>query len=110
MLCCAAAGTIGGASVGIARAVKLHAVRVLDASGSGTTTTVVNGINYVANSALPNRIISMSLGRSYASAINSAVQGATNAGVLSVVAAGNENADACGVSPGETGFVCFSLL
>lgn len=100
-LFCPAAGTIGGTIVGVAKGVRLYAVRVLDNAGSGTSTTVINGINFVANSPLTNKIISMSLGGGFSSAINNAVQGASNAGVLSIVAAGNDNADACNSSPGE---------
>jgi subtilisin family serine protease len=106
---CPAAGTIGGTTVGVAKGVKMYAVRVLDNAGSGTSTTVVNGINWVANSLLTNKIISMSLGGGLNYAINNAVQGATNAGVLSIVAAGNENADACNVSPGKS-FFCRSFV
>ncbi len=48
------AGTIGGSTYGVAKAVTLHAVRVLDCSGSGTTSGVVAGIDWVtANHAGP---------------------------------------------------------
>lgn len=96
-----AAGTIAGTNTGVAKAARIIAVRVLDASGSGSSTGVANGINWVANSPLPNKVISMSLGGGYSSAINNAVAAASAAGVLSVVAAGNDNANACNYSPGR---------
>ena len=37
-------GTVGGATYGVAKGVRLVAVRVLDCSGSGTTSGVVAGI------------------------------------------------------------------
>lgn len=43
----------------------------------------------------------MSLGGGYVQSVNDAVRGATNAGLVMVVAAGNENRDACVGSPGS---------
>jgi subtilisin family serine protease len=54
----------------------------------------------VANSKVANRIMSMSLGGDIDEALNAAVETAVRQGVLAVVAAGNENQDACNVSPG----------
>jgi len=93
------AGIVGGAAVGVAKGVKIYSVRVLDKEGSGTDPDVIAGINHVINSNVPNRIISMSLGGTKSNAINKAVASATAAGVLVVVAAGNEKADACISSP-----------
>jgi subtilisin family serine protease len=78
--------------------------------GSGTIATLVDGINFVANSNLTNRIASMSLGGGKADALNDAVEAAVKAGVLVIVAAGNEATDACEISPGETCFLCCSSL
>jgi len=44
----------------------------------------------------------MSLGGSFSSALNNAVEAAIKAGVLFVVAAGNDNADACNYSPASS--------
>jgi cerevisin len=90
--------------VGVANAVTLVAVKVLDDRGAGTVNSVVAGINHATNSQLPNKILSMSLGGGRVDAIDSAVASATNAGVLVVVAAGNSNVDACNTSPGEDGW------
>ncbi|MFN8441766.1 MAG: S8 family peptidase [Caldilineaceae bacterium] len=97
------AGTIGGSTYGVAKGVRLFAVRVLDCSGSGSNSGVIAGINWVrsqkqANPSVP-MVANMSLGGSYSSALNTAVTNAINAGVTFVVAAGNSNANACNYSP-----------
>jgi subtilisin family serine protease len=77
---------------------------VLDASGSGSNSGVIAGINYVANDAktrsCPNGAVgSMSLGGSKSTAVNSAVANAVTSGVFFAVAAGNDGADASRYSP-----------
>ncbi|PRY61079.1 S8 family serine peptidase [Glycomyces artemisiae] len=93
------AGTVGGTTYGVAKNVTLHAVRVLDNSGSGTTAGVVNGINWVAANAVEPAVANMSLGGGYSASLNNAVEAAVDAGVTFAVAAGNEDQDACNVSP-----------
>jgi subtilisin family serine protease len=93
------AGTVGGTTYGVAKGVTLHGVRVLDNAGSGTTAGVVNGINWVAANAIKPAVANMSLGGGYSSALNNAVTSAVNSGVTFAVAAGNEDQDACNVSP-----------
>lgn len=93
------AGTIGGKTFGVAKEVLIHAVKVLDRRGSGSVSSVISGIQFVSNNTLPNRIISMSLGGGKSTAINDAVNAAVGAGVTVIVAAGNENGDACSKSP-----------
>lgn len=95
------AGVVGGATTGVAKNTTIYSVRVLDETGSGTIATLVDGLNHVANSNLTNRIASMSLGGGFAEALNEAVEAAVKAGVLVIVAAGNEASPACEVSPGE---------
>lgn len=96
-----AAGIVAGQTTGVAKKTSIYSVRVLDEMGSGTIATLVDGINFVANSNLTNRIASMSLGGGKADALNDAVEAAVKAGVLVIVAAGNEATDACEISPGE---------
>ncbi|MEV3935392.1 S8 family serine peptidase [Glycomyces sp. NPDC049804] len=93
------AGTVGGTTYGVAKNVTLHGVRVLNNSGSGTTAGVVNGINWVAANAIKPAVANMSLGGGYSASLNSAVESAVSAGVTFAVAAGNENQNACNVSP-----------
>ena len=94
------AGTVGGSTHGVAKAVTLVPVRVLGCGGSGTNSGVIAGIDWVASrTGTPNRVANMSLGGSLSSALNTAVTNAVAAGVTFAVAAGNENTDACNRSP-----------
>jgi subtilisin family serine protease len=93
------AGTVGGSQYGVAKAVRLIGVRVLNCSGSGTTAQVVAGINWVtANRVLP-AVANMSLGGGISTSIDNAVNNSINAGVTYAVAAGNESTNACNRSP-----------
>ncbi|KAI8350106.1 peptidase, S8A subfamily [Mortierella sp. GBAus27b] len=93
------AGTIGGVNYGVAKKVNLVAVRVLGSDGSGATSGVVSGMDWVAQNANGKSVVNMSLGGSKSSAINSAAQRLVAAGVPLIVAAGNSNTDACNDSP-----------
>lgn len=94
------AGTVGGAVHGVAKGVTLVPVRVLDCTGAGTWSGVIEGIDWVASQAgMRPAVANMSLGGSASSSVNAAVARAVAAGVTVVVAAGNENRDACTVSP-----------
>lgn len=93
------AGTVGGATVGVAKSVRLHSVRVLDCNGSGTTAGVVAGVDWVASNRTLPAVANMSVSGGFSQALNDAVQRATDAGVVFAVAAGNSAADACNYSP-----------
>lgn len=95
------AGTVGGSVYGVAKGVTLKAVRVLNCSGSGTTSGVIAGVNWVTShhtGAAP-AVANMSLGGSASSSLDTAVNNAINDGVTFAVAAGNSNRDACRYSP-----------
>jgi subtilisin family serine protease len=95
------AGTVGGSTYGVAKGVTLKAVRVLDCSGSGTTSGVIAGINWVtsnhANGA--KAVANMSLGGSVSTSLDSAVSASIADGVVYAIAAGNSNRSACNSSP-----------
>jgi subtilisin family serine protease len=100
------AGTIGGATHGVAKGVSLVAVRVLDCAGSGTTAGVIAGIDWVTANHQPNTpaVANMSLGGSASTALDNAVSRSIADGVSYAVAAGNGNSrgvpqDACKSSP-----------
>lgn len=98
------AGTVGGSTYGVAKNVALVAVRVLDCNGSGSTSAVVAGIDWVtANHASP-AVANMSLGGSASSALDAAVSNSIASGVTYAIAAGNgdffgRQLDACTQSP-----------
>ncbi|BCJ57770.1 S8 family peptidase [Micromonospora endophytica] len=96
------AGTVGGTTYGVAKGVRLVAVKVLNCSGGGTTTSVVNGVNWVTANAVKPAVANMSLGGGASTAIDNAVANSVASGVSYAVAAGNSNANACNYSPART--------
>ncbi len=93
------AGTVGSATWGAAKDVRLHAVRVLNCSGSGTNSGVIAGVDWVTANHISPAVANMSLGGSVSSALDNAVNNSVSAGVFYAVAAGNENTNACNRSP-----------
>ena len=93
------AGTIGGATYGIARGVMLRAVRVLNCSGSGATSGIIAAVDWVRVNGIHPAVANMSLGGGFSSSLNTAVNNLANSGIFIAVAAGNENQNACNVSP-----------
>ncbi len=93
------AGTVGGSTYGVAKGVKLVAVRVLGCDGSGTNSGVIAGVDWVAANAPAGSVANMSLGGGASSALDTAVTNAVNRGVVMVVAAGNDSSNACNYSP-----------
>lgn len=93
------AGTIAGTTYGVAKAASVVPVRVLDCNGSGATSGVIAGIDWVVAQNPVRATLNMSLGGAASTALDNAVTKATNAGIVVVVAAGNNNANACNYSP-----------
>jgi subtilisin family serine protease len=93
--------TIGGTTYGVAKRVSLVGVRVLDCNGSGATSGVIAGIDWVvgAHQAGQPAVANMSLGGAASTALDAAIGRMTADGVTVAVAAGNSTADACGSSP-----------
>lgn len=97
------AGTIaakknGIGVIGIAHDATVVAVKVLDSRGSGTTSGVIKGVDYVASKGLVGQVANMSLGGGASSALDDAVSKAS-AKVKFVLAAGNDGAHAENYSP-----------
>ena len=92
-------GTVGGTTYGVAKKVKLVAVRVLDCSGSGSTSGVIAGIDWVTTNRVLPAAANMSLGGGFSAALNTSVENSIAAGVVYGIAAGNSTADACNSSP-----------
>jgi serine protease len=93
------AGTVGGSTYGVAKAVRLVPVRVLDCQGSGTNSGVIAGVDWVTQNHVKPAVANMSLGGGASSALDTAVNNSINAGVTYVVPAGNDNQNACNYSP-----------
>jgi subtilisin family serine protease/PKD repeat protein len=96
------AGTVGGSTWGVAKAVNLHAVRVLDCSGSGTYEGVIAGVDWVTANHIKPAVANMSLGGGASQAVDDAVTASIAAGVVYALAAGNDSGDACLKSPART--------
>ena len=100
------AGTAAGATYGVARQASLVAVRVLNCNGSGATSGVIAGIDWVTGNHQAGQpaVANMSLGGSASSALDAAVRNSIADGVSYAVAAGNGNflgfaQNACNSSP-----------
>ncbi|POX53595.1 S8 family peptidase [Streptomyces sp. Ru72] len=93
------AGTIAGATYGVAKQAEVVAVRVLDDNGSGTTAQVIAGIDWVTKHARKPAVANLSLG-GYANAqLDAAVRNSIASGVTYAVAAGNDGLPAGLYSP-----------
>jgi subtilisin family serine protease len=93
------AGTIGSSTYGVAKAVRLRGLRVLNCSGSGATSGIIAAIDWVRVNRTNPAVANLSLGGGYSSTLNTAINNLANSGVFVAVAAGNENQNACNVSP-----------
>ncbi|MDP9385416.1 MAG: S8 family peptidase [Actinomycetota bacterium] len=96
------AGTVGAVKYGVAKASKLRGVRVLDCAGGGSYSGIIAGVDWVRKNHIKPAVANMSLGGGYSSSLNTATANLSSAGVFVAVAAGNENQDACNVSPAST--------
>ncbi|MFE6000580.1 S8 family peptidase [Streptomyces sp. NPDC056454] len=96
------AGTVAGSTSGVAKDASLVGVRVLNCQGRGTWAGIIAGFDWVAKDAAAGStpaVLNASLGGARSRAVDAAVEAVADAGVLPVVAAGNEDQDACDVSP-----------
>ncbi|KAE8375161.1 Alkaline protease 1 [Aspergillus bertholletiae] len=96
-------GTIAGKTYGISKKASILSVKVFEGESSSTS-IILDGFNWAANDIVSKKrtsksAINMSLGGGFSQAFNDAVENAFAQGVLSIVAAGNENSDAGQTSP-----------
>ncbi len=84
--------------VGVAAGATVIPVKVLDSNGSGTTSGVISGVDYVAANGSNGDVANMSLGGGASSALDDAVINAAGA-VTFTLAAGNSGAHASTASP-----------
>ena len=102
------AGTVGGATWGVAKGARLVAVRVLDCLGFGSNSAVIAGVDWVTKNAQKPAVANMSLGGGANSTLDTAVSNSIASGVTYAVAAGNGNIlgfaqNACNYSPARVG-------
>jgi aqualysin 1 len=89
--------------VGVAPGAPLTGVKVLGCNGSGATSGVIKGVDWVTANARKPAIANMSLGGSLSQALDDAVRRSAARGVFYSIAAGNNGADACTSSPARSG-------
>lgn len=89
--------------VGVAPGAPLMGVKVLGCGGTGTTSGVIKGVDWVTANAQKPAVANMSLGGGVSQALDDAVKNSANSGVFYAIAAGNDDADACNSSPARAG-------
>ncbi|KXH38905.1 alkaline serine protease Alp1 [Colletotrichum simmondsii] len=97
------AATIVGKTYGVAKKAKVIDIKVFDGS-TGSTSAILTGLNWAVNDittkgAQGKSVLNMSLSAKNVSALDNAVLAAYNQGILTVVAAGNDNQPATDTSP-----------
>jgi len=100
------AGTVLGSTVGVAPGARLVPVQVLDCDGTGSLINVVAGVDWIITDVQTNNrqpaVVNLSLGGQVFADLDDAVTDLVAAGITVIAAAGNENQDACNVSPART--------
>ena len=92
-------GTVGGSTYGVAKSVRLFAVRVLGCTGSGSNAGVIAGVDWVTQNKIRPAVANMSLGGGVSTALDNAVRNSIASGVTYAIAAGNSNVNAANSSP-----------
>ncbi|ACU37442.1 S8 family peptidase [Actinosynnema pretiosum subsp. pretiosum] len=89
------AGTVGSATYGVAKGVRLHAVKMMNCSGGATTTAAVNAINWVTANAQRPAVANTSWNFTASAALETAIRSMISSGVFLATSAGNTAANSC---------------
>jgi subtilisin family serine protease len=90
------------AVVGAAPGARLVGIKVLNCFGSGQTSSIIKGVDFVTANAPKPAVANMSLGSGVSDALDTAVVNSANSGIFYAVA-GNDGQDACNASPARVG-------
>ncbi|KAK4161618.1 peptidase S8/S53 domain-containing protein [Cladorrhinum sp. PSN259] len=106
----AIAGIIGSQTYGVAKQTKIVAVKVLGASGSGTNSGIISGLNYVSTDwptrGCPNGVVAaLTFGGAHSNAVNTAARNLVLSGIFVATGAGSSNT-VIGTSPADEPYVC----
>jgi subtilisin family serine protease len=89
------AGTIGSATYGVAKAVRLHGVKMMNCSGSATTTAVLNAINWVTANAQRPAVANTSWNFTPSTSVETAIRNMISSGVFLATSGGNTGGNSC---------------
>lgn len=89
------AGTIGSTTYGVAKAVRLHAVKWLNCAGSGSTSGAIAAVNWVTANAIAPAVANTSWNITFSATLATALTNMMNAGVFLATSAGNTGANSC---------------
>ncbi|MFF7250263.1 S8 family peptidase [Embleya sp. NPDC008237] len=95
------AGILGGRDYGIAKQVKMVAVRVIGCANTGSTSQLIQGVDWVTAHATKPAVANVSIRGGLSAAKDAAFRRSIAAGVAYVAGAGNDGANACDYSPGR---------
>jgi len=93
------AGTVGGATYGVAKGVRLYSVRVLGCDGAGSWSGLIQGLDWITANHVKPAVVNASLGGGVTVSVDDAVRRTIASGVSVVIAAMNDNLDACNATP-----------
>ena len=97
------AGTIGGATYGLAKNALLHSVRVLSCSGNGQVSDMLQGVDWLTANRTNPAVANISVtAAGTSSVLESAITNSIASGIVYVIAAGNSAYDACSFTPART--------
>ncbi|MEU0602510.1 S8 family serine peptidase [Streptomyces sp. NPDC006393] len=97
------AGTVGGKDYGVAKGVKLVAVRVTDCNDNASTSAIIAAADWITAHAAKPAVVNMSINSksSVISSEDAAIKKSIASGITWVVSSGNSGTDACKNSPGD---------
>ncbi|MFJ9808978.1 S8 family serine peptidase [Streptomyces sp. NPDC101158] len=97
------AGIVGGKDYGVAKGVKLVAVRVTDCQDRAATSAIISAADWITAHAIKPAVVNMSINGAANSAEDEAIKRSIASGITWVVSSGNGGTDACRNSPARIG-------
>lgn len=89
------ASLAAGTNTGVAKLSNIHAIRVLDDHGEGSASDLIDALYWILRNAKRPAVVNLSVGGCQSAILQKAVRDLYNAGILTVVSAGNDSANAC---------------
>ncbi|KAI9296317.1 putative serine proteinase, precursor [Neoconidiobolus thromboides FSU 785] len=98
------AATVAGKTYGVAKKAQIVALKVFDASGTGSTSDIISAVDWAVKDkrGKNGNVLNMSLGGGFSMLLNFAVEKAYRKDFVIVAAAGNSDQNACFNSPASS--------